>query len=201
MLALEEAAKGEVNPAMLARNCALVRCENAIRIRRAELGALNIDDYQKPYITVRTLKGSRLVRRPLDPETCSALGAWIIIRKRERKQTDPDAVLTRGSHGPRLGLRGLNYILETIKKKAVIDKKKAGFHARWRARVADLHRRGVSGPALTEEWVWKSKETMNTYIRLTKSEVEEAIQEAHPYFQEQGSEDPEEGKLNSSVFG
>ena len=35
---------------------------------------------------------------------------------------------------------------------------------------------------------------MNTYIRLRKGEVEEAIQEAHPYFQDQ-SEEPVEQAL------
>jgi len=33
---------------------------------------------------------------------------------------------------------------------------------------------------------------VNTYIRLSKREVEEAVQEAHPYFQEQSEEEPEE---------
>jgi len=53
----------------------------------------------------------------------------------------------------------------------------------------------VSGPTLTKEWGWKSNETVNTYIRLSKREAEEAVQEAHPYFKEQdGQEDsaPEE---------
>ena len=53
----------------------------------------------------------------------------------------------------------------------------------------------MSGPTLPKEWRWKSKDTVNTYIRLSKREAEEAVPEAHPYFKEQdGQEDsaPEE---------
>lgn len=35
---------------------------------------------------------------------------------------------------------------------------------------------------------------MNTYIRYRKGEVEAAIQEAHPYFQEQSEEEPDPEK-------
>jgi len=193
MLALEEAAKGWENPELAARNYAIVRLENAIGLRRGELQALNIRDYMKPHIRVETLKGGHTVRRALDPETCRAIDEWIKIRRRKRKQVDPDALFTRGGRGPRLSLSGLNYVFKAIREKAGIEKDGAGFHASRRGRVTDLHRRGVSGPALTKEWGWKSKETVNTYIRLSKREVEEAVQEAHPYFQEQSEdEEPEE---------
>ena len=134
------------------------------------------------------------MRRALDPETCRALDMWIKIRRRKRKQADSDALFTRGARGPRLSLSGLNYIIKAIREKAGIEKDGAGFHASRRGRVTDLHRRGVSGPALTKEWGWRSRETVNTYIRLRKGEVEEAIQEAHPYFREQ-SEEPEKQVL------
>jgi len=194
MLSLEEAAKGCENPETAARNYAIVRLENAIGLRRGELRNLNIDDYDKPHIRVQTLKGGRTVRRALDPETCRALDEWIKIRRRKRKQADSDALFTRGARGPRLSLSGLNYIIKAIREKAGIEKDGAGFHASRRGRVTDLHRRGVSGPALTKEWGWRSRETVNTYIRLRKGEVEEAIQEAHPYFREQ-SEEPEKQVL------
>ena len=190
MLALEKAAKGGENPELAARNYTIVRLENAIGLRRGELRNLNIDDYSKPHIRVQTLKGGRTVRRALDPETCRALDEWIKIRRRKRKQEDPYALFTRGARGSRLSLSGLNYIIKAIREKAGIEKDGAGFHASRRGRVTDLHRRGVSGPALTKEWGWRSRETVNTYIRLRKGEVEEAIQEAHPYFQEQ-SEEPD----------
>ena len=192
MLALEAAAKGWENPELAARNYAIVRLENAIGLRRGELQALNIRDYVKPHLRVETLKGGRTVRRALDPETCRALDEWIKIRRRKRKQADPLALFTRGARGPRLSLSGLNYIFKAIREKAGIKKLGAGFHASRRGRVTDLHRRGVSGPALTKEWGWKSRETVNTYIRLSKREVEEAVQEAHPYFHEQSEEEPEE---------
>jgi len=192
MLALEEAAKGGGNKELAARNYAIVRLENAIGLRRGELQALNIDDYDKPHIRVQTLKGGRTVRRALDPETCRALDEWTKIRRRKRRQADPDALFTRGARGPRLSLSGLNYIFKAIREKAGIKKPGAGFHASRRGRVTDLHRRGVSGPALTKEWGWKNRETVNTYIRLRKGEVEKVIQEAHPYFHEQSEKEPEE---------
>jgi len=188
MLALEVAAKGWENPELAARNYAIVRLENAIGLRRGEIQALNIGDYVKPHIRVETLKGGHTVRRALDPETCRALDEWINIRNRKRKQANPDALFTRGSRGPRLSLSGLNYIIKAIREKAGIEKKGAGFHASRRGRVTDLHRRGVSGPTLTKEWGWKSRDTVNTYIRLSKREAEEAVQEAHPYFKEQHEE-------------
>ena len=195
MIALEEAAKGWKNPETAARNYAIVRLENAIGLRRGELRNLNIDDYNKPHIKVQTLKGGRTVRRALDPETCRALDEWIKIRRRKRKQEDPDALFTRGARGPRLSLNGMTYIFKAIREKAGIDKIGAGFHASRRGRVTDLSRRGVPAPALTKEWGWKSGETVNTYIRYRKREVEEAIQEVHPYFQEQSGEEPEEEVL------
>ena len=195
MLALEEAAKGWENPETAARNYAIVRLENAIGLRRGEIRALNIGDYVRPHIRVETLKGGRTVRRALDPETCRALDEWIKIRHRKRKQEDPDALFTRGARGPRLSLNGLTYIFKAIREKAGIKKDGAGFHASRRGRVTDLSRRGVSGPALTKEWGWKGKETVNTYIRYLKREVEEVIQEAHPYFQVQSEEAPEKAVL------
>jgi len=175
MLALEEAAKSWENPETAARNYAIVRLENAIGLRRGELRNLNINDYDKPHIRVQTLKGGRTVRRALDPETCQALDDWIKIRRRKRKQEDPDALFIRGTRGPRLSLSGLNYIIKSIREKAGIEKEGAGFHACRRGRVTDLHRRGVSGPTLTREWGWRSRETVNTYIRLSKREAEESI--------------------------
>jgi len=195
MLALEEAAKGWENPETAARNYAIVRLENAIGLRRGELQALNIGDYVKPHIRVETLKGGRTVRRALDPETCRALDEWIKIRRRKRKQADPDALFTRGARGPRLSLNGLTYIFKAIREKAGIKKDGAGFHASRRGRVTDLSRRGASGPAITKEFGWISRETVNTYIRLRRHEAEEVIQKAHPYFQEQSEEEPEEEVL------
>jgi len=192
MLALEEAAKGWGNPETAARNYAIVRLENAIGLRRGELRNLNIDDYDRPHIRVQTLKGGRTVRRSLDIETCRALDTWIKIRKRKRIQEDPDALFIRGTHGPRLSHSGLNHIIRSIRDKAGIRKPGAGFHACRRGRVTDLHRRGVSGPSLTREWGWRSRETVNTYIRLSKREAEESIQEAHPYFREQSEEEETE---------
>jgi len=194
MQSLEEAAKSWKNPETAARNYAIIRLENAIGLRRGELRNLNLDDYNKPYLRVQTLKGGRTVRRALDPETCRALDEWFKIRRRKRKQVDPDAMFTRGAKGARLSLNGLTYIFKAIREKARIKKKGAGFHASRRGRLTDLSRRGVSGPALTKEWGWKSNETVNTYIRFLKAEVEEAIQEAHPYFQEQ-NEEPEKAAL------
>jgi len=184
MQALEETAKGWENPETAARNYAIVRLENAIGLRRGELRNLNIDDYNKPHIIVQTLKGGRTVRRALDPETCRALDEWIKVRRRKRRQEDSEALFIRGTHGPRLSHSGLNYIIRSIREKAGIEKMGAGFHASRRGRVTDLHRRGVSGPTLTREWGWRSRETVNTYIRLSKREAEESIQEAHPYFRE-----------------
>ena len=102
MLALEEAAKGWRDAETAARNYAIVRLENAIGLRRRELHNLNMDDYDKPHIRVQTLKGGRTVRRALDPETCRALDMWIKVRRRKRRQEDPDALFIRGTHGPRL---------------------------------------------------------------------------------------------------
>ena len=189
MQALEKTAKSHKNKEAAARNYAIVRLENALGLRRGELRNLNIDDYDKPHIRVETLKGGRTVQRALDPETCHALDEWIKIRRRKRSQADSDALFTRGAKGPRLSLRGLNYIVKAIREKAGIEKEGAGFHASRRGRVTDLSRRGVSGPALTKEWGWKGRETVNTYIRYLQGEVEEAIQGAHPYFQELGEEE------------
>ena len=201
MLALEEAAKGWENPETAARNYAIVRLENAIGLRRGELRNLNLDDYDKPHIRVQTLKGGRTVRRALDPETCRALDDWIKMRRRKRRQEDPDALFIRGTRGPRLSLSGLNYIIRSIREKAGIEKPGAGFHACRRGRVTDLHRRGVSGPTLTREWGWRSRETVNTYIRLSKREAEESIQEAHPYFREQSEDEETEEKVLELLRG
>ncbi len=183
MRRLEEAAKSHPDPELAARNYALVRLENCLGLRRGEIRNLNISDYQPPYLRVKTLKGGRVVYRALDPKTCRALDKWIRIRRRKRRQADPEALFVRGTRGPRLSLRGLNEILAEIRRRAGIHKPQAGFHAARRGRVTDLHRRGISTPALTKEWGWKSPQTVQTYIRLSKREVEKAIQQVHPYWQ------------------
>jgi len=184
MTALEEAARGWDDREIAARNYAIVRLENSVGLRRGEIRNLNISDYRKPHLRVKTLKGGRIVYRSLDPETCRALDEWIRIRRRKRRQEDPDALFIRGTHGPRLSLGGLSYVFAEVRRRAGIDKPRAGFHASRRGRVTDLNRHGVSAPQLTEEWGWKSPQTVNTYIRLSKREVEKAIQEAHPYYHE-----------------
>jgi len=184
MRRLEEAAKSHPDPELAARNYALIRLENCLGLRRGEIRNLNISDYQPPYLRVKTLKGGRVVYRALDPETCRALDEWIKIRRRKRRQADPEALFVRGKRGPRISLRGLSAIFAEIRQRAGIEKPRAGFHASRRGRITDLHRRGISGPTLTKEWGWKSPQTVQTYIKLSKHEAEKAIQQAHPYWQE-----------------
>jgi len=71
-----------------------------------------------------------------------------------------------------------------IRQRAGIEKPRAGFHASRRGRITELHRRGISGPTLTKEWGWKSHQTVQTYIKLSKHEAEKAIQKVHPFWQE-----------------
>lgn len=192
MTALETAAKSWKPKAMAVRNYAIVRLANALGPRRGEIRNLNISDYQPPYIRIRTLKGGNIVNRALDPVTCRALDKWMKIRRRKKKVIDSNALFIRGTHGSRLSLRGLNYILQQIREKAGIKRNGAGFHASRRGRITELHRRGVSGPQLTDEWGWKSKDTVNKYLHLSRREVEQAIQEAHSYFQENPEEQEDE---------
>jgi len=184
MRRLEEAAKSHPDPELAARNYALIRLENCLGLRRGEIRNLNISDYKPPYLRVKTLKGGRVVWRALDPETQRALEAWIRIRKRKRKQADPEALFIMGKRGPRISLRGLSAIFAEIRQRAGIDKPRAGFHASRRGRITALHRKGISGPTLTKEWGWKTHQTVQTYIKLSKKEVETLIQKVHPYFKE-----------------
>jgi len=42
---------------------------------------------------------------------------------------------------------------------------------------------------------------VNTYIRLSKMEAEETIQEAHPYFREQGDDEESDEKVLELLQG
>ena len=55
----------------------------------------------------------------------------------------------------------------------------------------------MSGPEITKEFGWKSPQTVNKYIRLSKRGVEDKLMEVHPLLKEddeafEGSEPPEE---------
>ena len=180
MRRLEEAARRR-GP----RDYALIRLENVVGLRRVEIRNLNISDYQKPYLRVVTAKGGNVVWRLLDPETCRALDEWIRVRRRKRRQADPEALFIRGTHGPRLSLRGLSHIFKQIREEAGIKAPGAGFHAVRRGRVTMLHERGMTGPELTKEWGWKSNSTVQTYIRLSKAKVERKLMEIDPFFHQE----------------
>jgi len=178
------------------RDHALIRLENVVGLRRIEIRNLNIKDYQPPHLRVETAKHGNLVWRRLDPVTCKILDEWIRVRRRKRRQEDPDALFIRGEHGPRLSLSGLSHIIRSIREEASIAKPQAGFHATRRGRITFLHREGFSGAELTKEWGWVSPTTVQTYIRLSKRDVERKLVEKDPYFQES----PEEEKHESDIL-
>jgi len=185
MLTLEEmAAMEEAARRRSPRDLALVMLENTVGLRRTEIRNLNISDYRRPWIWVKTGKKGRRVRRELDPRTCDALDRWIRIRRRKRRQEDPDALFVRGTRGPRLSLRGLSHILAEIRREAGVERPGAGFHAIRRRVVTDLHQSGLSAPELTREFGWRSLRTVDTYIRLSKEDVEEKIRRIHRRFRD-----------------
>ena len=167
------------------RDYALIMLENTVGLRRIEIRNLNIGDYNRPWLLVRTGKKGRVVRRELDPSTCDALDAWIRTRRRRSRQIDPDALFIRGTHGPRLSLGGLRYIIRSIREEAGIDKSRAGFHATRRRVMTDLHESGFSAAELTEEWGWEDPSTVQTYIKLSKRKVEEKLRRVHRRFRRQ----------------
>jgi site-specific recombinase XerD len=183
---------------------ALVRLERAVGIRRIEMQNANIGDYfpaqgsRPAYLRVTTAKGGKTVMRPLDPVTAKALEDWVKVLRRQRSRPDKEALFVKGVRGPRISLRGLNYIFASIRDEAGVSESGAGFHAMRRGRVTGLHEGGMSGPEITKEFGWKSPQTVNRYIRLSKRGVEDKLMEVHPLFKE--DEETLEGPESAEEF-
>jgi len=56
----------------------------------------------------------------------------------------------------------------------------------------------MSGPEITKEFGWKSPQTVNRYIRLSKRGVEDKLMEVHPLFKE--DEETLEGPESAEEF-
>lgn len=82
------------------RDYAIIMLENTVGLRRVEIRNLDIDDYNRPWLLVRTGKKGRVVRRELDSHTCDALDQWVKVRRRKRRQVDADAMFIRGHPRP-----------------------------------------------------------------------------------------------------
>jgi site-specific recombinase XerD len=176
---------------MWIRNHAMIRLERAVGLRRVEIQGLNIDDYiseqgtRPAYIRVETAKGGKTVMRVIDPQTARILEDWIRILRRHSSREDKKAIFIRGIRGPRLSVRGLNYIFQSIRENAGIDMDGAGFHAMRRGRVTSLHERGMTDSEITKEFGWRNPQTVQKYIRLRKENVEDKLVRVHPMFNEE----------------
>lgn len=150
--------KRDTDPKLGLKYHALVRLERSVGIRRIEMQNANIGDYfpaqgsRPAYLRVTTAKGGKTVMRPLDPVTAKAVEDWVKVLRRQRSRPDKEALFVKGVRGPRISLRGLNYIFARIREEAGVSESGAGFHAMRRGRVTGLHEGGMSGPEITKEF-------------------------------------------------
>ncbi len=79
-----------------------------------------------------------------------------------------------------LSLRGLFDILLRIRREMGIDKPGAGWHAFRRGGITILHKEGMSAKAIST-YTEITKEIVNKYIQLEKTEATVMFTEAHPF--------------------
>ena len=158
------------------RDLAIIRVCEELGNRRTEMVNINVDDYHRPFLILRTLKHGRIVKRELSPSTCDIIERWLRVRSSDYTPMD-QAMFThlRGKEVSRISARGLSEILQRIRGEAGVNLRYAGFHAIRRARVSAYRDSGLSGEEVTQIMGW---EDPSTYLEYSMPDEELTAEKA-----------------------
>jgi len=170
------------------RDSAIIHVEEALGIRRIEFTFMMVQDYQRPYLFVRTGKGGIPVKRMLTNKACDVLDVWVNIRIMEHGALPKDALFNAGRGANALCLRQLSRIFKKAKENSGISTEKAGFHSFRRGIVTETLIAKVRYSEVTAEFGWKDPRTVLEYDIADKEQAERSMIEKSPMFAEQGHE-------------
>jgi len=153
---------------------ALFRIAELTPIRRIELQRLDREDYQRPYLRIKTRKGGEARTLTLDEQTCNLLEEYLAARR------DVDPALFVSTLNKRIALITLTLLFRRTLVELGLYRRGLGWHGARRGVTTMLHRAGASERELQELGGWRSPFMPHRYIQLEPTEVDEKAKRIHP---------------------
>lgn len=183
--ALIESIKGDPLDYAMFRLAIILGC------RRVELVRMQLADYKRPNINVRTAKGGEPRVRQLDPETCRVLDAWLAVRD---SLTEALFVTPRGFP---VSTKGVSERF-TKHARALGFAPRKGVHAVRRGVVTWLFKAGMREKEIQELIGWRSATMPAVYIQLETGDTDRKAQAVHPFMQPATKRKPRNGATKAA---